>query len=113
MANLYLKHLKDLFIHCDYKNFNHGGFINFPILLPSEDIKFKLKKILLLNGFDCADKLYRNVHNFQEYNKINGYSTNLEKIINRVIFLPTHPAIKKSDVLMISKLIKDEISYIC
>jgi len=109
-SKIYFKQLEDYYIHCNFKNFLHGGHINFPILLPSKELKKHLKKRLCLSGYDVAQKLYRNVHTVSGYNSIEGCSDNVKNMIDRVLFLPNHPQITNNDVYKICNIITGEIN---
>ena len=107
----YNKYLSTISINFSYNSSNiKGAFINFPILLSSNTERVKIKKILLLRGYDIATQQYRNCAKIDGYPSAKEGVKNLNIFIDRVLFLPTHNKISYEDSVNISKIIIKNIS---
>ena len=112
IASIYYKHLKHLLINCGYDTFcRNSGWINFPILLPSEKFASFLESKLILNNIDISRKHYRNCHDVMGYSKIAGKSSILKSIINRIIYLPTHQDVSMVQAKLISEIVLNADKY--
>jgi dTDP-4-amino-4,6-dideoxygalactose transaminase len=90
-------------------NVDKSSVINFPILCKTEFQRDTFKIKLIKNGVDVSTQLYRNIHNTNiEYKSISGSSYNLEKMINRLIFLPIHNEVDNNHLDLIVNIFNEE-----
>ena len=73
---------------------NGSCFVNFPVIVP-ETRRDAICREMILSGFDVGRSLYPNVHRHENYDTLEGWSANVDKLTRSSIYLPTHFATSK------------------
>jgi dTDP-4-amino-4,6-dideoxygalactose transaminase len=70
-------------------------FVNFPVLA-SEQRRDAICREMMLAGYDLGRSLYPNVHRNPRFRAFAGYSTNVDRLVNASVYLPTHFGVSES-----------------
>ena len=64
-------------------------FVNFPVLVP-RDRHADIWRGMMVAGYDVGRSLYPNVHRHPKFARVAGRSDNVDSMVARTIYLPTH-----------------------
>jgi perosamine synthetase len=83
-------------------------FVNFPILVP-QGRSAAIIKAMMLAGYDLGRSLYPNAHRHPKFTAIEGKSDNVDDLVARSLYLPTHFGVSEAYAEEIARRLLAEI----
>ena len=91
IASIYRRSLGARMVSADTPTAQLPGacYVNFPLLVPQERCA-EINKAMMVSGYDLGRSLYPNAHRHPKFTAVEGRSLNVDDLVARTLYLPTH-----------------------